>query len=227
MSKTLQKYPLVLLACAAAGLILCRSQRAEAKGTLDPVGFWQCTLAKRNIYLAILSNGKLNLDGAATTYSISGSSLRVMQQGRWVTYPFKTRGKGRTRRLGITMPDRSQMDCRALGSGRESTLSGMLCSWSGASSSYAGTSISRSTRVSFDGKGNLSYANEGGFSGPDGLYHNRSKVQRGMYRVVGKSVFLVFPDGSAGVGRVHMTQRNGRITEIKYEGSLYAAALCK
>jgi hypothetical protein len=200
---------------------------ARGKGRAELVGLWQCRLGQQSVPLAILPHGVLSFDGAAARYTVAGQTLRVLQQGQWVSYPFRAAGKGRARRVTLTMPDRRPLRCSPLGRGKERQLRGMLCSWSGSSSSYAGTSISRTTRVVFDGKGNLRYASEGGFSGPDGLVHNRSGAQRGLYRVVGKAVYLVFPDGDGAVARVHMRQADGRITELKHGRTLFAAGLCK
>jgi hypothetical protein len=205
------------LACALA-------TNAAAAGA--PLGFWQCAAGKRQVYLAILPDGLLNFDGAAARYTVAGSTLRVQQDGEWVSYPFRMVKTKRTRSLAVTMPNRQQLSCRAVGTASAAALRGMMCSWSGSSSSYSGTSYSSSTRVYFDGKGALSYAHEGGFTGPDGLHANRSRKRFGMYRVVGNAIYLVFPDGSAGVAGVHVRQSNGRITEVKYEGRLYAASLC-
>jgi hypothetical protein len=180
-------------------------------------------MGKRKVYLAILPNGRLSFDGAAAQYTVAGSSLRVKQGKRWAAYPFSRRGKA----LSITMPSKQRLACRPVSLRGAASLRGMLCSWSGSSSSYGGTSISRSTRVHFDGRGNLSYHSEGGFSGPSGLYANRGKTQRGMYRVVGNTILLVFPDGDGGAARVHMRQSSGRITEVKYRGALFASSLCK
>jgi len=212
--------------CRAALIssVLCLAG-GEAAAAGAPHGFWKCSMGKRGVYLAVLPGGVLSFDGAAARYKVTGSALQVQQDGRWVDYPYALTRKGKA--LSITMPGNQRLACKPVSLRGVASLQGMLCSWSGSSSSYAGTSISRSTRVHFDGRGNLSYHSEGGFSGPSGLYANRSKAQRGMYRILGNTILLVFPDGDGGVAQVHMRQNSGRITEVKYQGTLFAAGLCK
>ena len=89
------------------------------------------------------------------------------------------------------------------------------------------TSISRTTRVRFDGRGTLTYASEVSFSGPSGMAGSRSGKKSGLYRVVGNNILLVFPDGSGDMARIHLRQTSGRITEVKFRGKLYATGLCK
>jgi hypothetical protein len=122
-----------------------------------------------------------------------------------------------------------QQQRQPVGSGQEYLLQGTLCSWSGSSSGYGNSSYSRSTRVYFDGQGNFSYSSESSFSGDAGIAYgnNQSADNGGTYRVVGNQVHLQFNDGTTGVAQINMRQDDGRITELMYEGTLYATGLCE
>lgn len=115
------------------------------------------------------------------------------------------------------------------GSGQEYLLQGTLCSWSGSSSGYGNSSYSRSTKVYFDGQGNFSYSSEASFSGDAGIAYggDQGSGQGGTYRIVGNQVYLQFNDGTSGVAQINMQQDDGRITELMYEGTLYANGLCE
>lgn len=115
------------------------------------------------------------------------------------------------------------------GSGQEYLLQGTLCSWSGSSSGYGNSSYSRSTKVYFDGQGNFSYSSEASFSGDAGIAYggDQGSGQGGTYRIVGNQVYLQFNDGTSGVAQINMQQDDGRITELMYEGTLYATGLCE
>ena len=115
------------------------------------------------------------------------------------------------------------------GSGQEYLLQGTLCSWSGSSSGYGNSSYSRSTKVYFDGQGNFSYSSEASFSGDAGIAYggDQGSGQGGTYRIVGNQVYLQFNDGTSGVAQINMQQNDGRITELMYEGTLYATGLCE
>ena len=49
----------------------------------------------------------------------------------------------------------------------------------------------------------------------------------GRYRVQGNQVFLTLSDGSTGVATVNMRQSDGSVSELMYEGTLYAKGLCE
>jgi hypothetical protein len=122
-----------------------------------------------------------------------------------------------------------QQQRQPVGSGQEYLLQGTLCSWSGSSSGYGNSSYSSSTRVYFDGQGNFSYSSESSFSGDAGIAYggNQGAGNGGTYRVVGNQVQLQFNDGTTGVAQINMQQDDGRITELMYEGTLYATGLCE
>ena len=56
---------------------------------------------------------------------------------------------------------------------------------------------------------------------------NQGAGNGGTYRVVGNQVHLQFNDGTTGVAQINMQQDDGRITELMYEGTLYATGLCE
>jgi hypothetical protein len=111
--------------------------------------------------------------------------------------------------------------------GQEGLLKGRLCSYSGSSGSSS--SYSRTRWAYFDGRGNFTYGSEASFSSGSGLYHSGggNSDGGGTYRVMGNQIQLVFSDGSRGLARVVMQQNDGRITEVMYEGTLYAVGLCQ
>lgn len=111
--------------------------------------------------------------------------------------------------------------------GQEHFLQGRLCSYSGSSNSSS--SYSRTGWAYFDGKGKFTYGSEASFSSGSGLYHSGggNADGGGSYRVIGNQIQLMFSDGSTGLAKVVVQQNNGRITEVMYEGTLYAAGLCQ
>ena len=49
----------------------------------------------------------------------------------------------------------------------------------------------------------------------------------GTYRVTGDVIHFTFRDGSTGTAKVNMRQNDGRITELMFNGQLYATGLCQ
>lgn len=203
-------------------------QPATAQAAL--LGTWQCQRGLRGTASLIFHTAShLVYDGEATEYTLVPGAMRVQGPSGPIDYPYSLQGNN----LAIGFPDGSRIQCvkasaeaepRA-GGGNESHLRGMLCHWSGSSTSSS--SFSRSTRVNFDGRGIFSYGTESSFSGESGLaYSGPGAGNRGTYRVVGNTVHLKFSDGSSGVAQVQMRQADGRITELMFEGQLYAAGLC-
>ena len=89
------------------------------------------------------------------------------------------------------------------------------------SSSGGRSSYSRTTRVTFDGRGRFVIRNETSFSSDAGGYYNNPVTAPGSYRIDGGRVILTFSDGETGAARIKMRQNSGRITELTYEGDLY------
>ena len=75
----------------------------------------------------------------------------------------------------------------------------------------------------------FSYGSEASFSGEAGMAYSgdQSPGNRGTYSVQGNRIHLRFSDGSSALATVHMRQNNGAITEVMYEGTLYATGLCE
>ncbi len=104
-------------------------------------------------------------------------------------------------------------------------LKGTLCSWSGSSSSSG--SYSSSKWAKFDGIGRFIYGSSSSYSGTPGSMYNNSPDGAGDYEVRGNHIYLRYDDGGCDVAKVYYRQSNGVITEVKFEGTIYAAALCE
>jgi hypothetical protein len=208
--------------------ILLAGHAGAASGLLT--GAWQCGDSS----LVFRSETALVYKGEQMRYRRIGNVLRVQEEYGPVDYPFVLSGN----RLDVTFPGGSIVQCvrakaaperSAAGgtgpAGSESQLRGMLCRWSG-SSGMSG-SFSSSTRVNFDGAGRFTYSSESSFSGNAGSGYGSGPGAGGTYRVAGDVVHLTFGDGSRGTAKVNMRQNNGRITEIMFNGQLYATGLCQ
>ncbi|RMI25490.1 MAG: hypothetical protein D6681_01460 [Calditrichaeota bacterium] len=146
---------------------------------------------------------------------------QMMAPGQPGAYPYPPQGMGQPPmggNAGIPAP-----------SGQEAYLQGKFCHWSGSSSYATGeySGYSSTTWAYFDGQGNFTYGSEAAYTGSEGSMYNQSPGgEMGQYRVMGNQVLLYFADGSQGVATVHVRQPDGRITELMYEGDLYAVQLC-
>lgn len=216
------------IALASPLAVLAFSLCTAPAEAASPTGLWSCSARGRHgLLLAVLPNGRLSLEGTPTAYRVRGAALEVLYGGRWVRMPFSASGSGRTRKLTVTVPaSGARFACKIIPGGREQTLRGQFCSWSGGSSYYGGTASSRTHRVTFDGRGRFSSNREATFSGPGTGYYRRGGDKRGFYRVVGNKVIVVLANGAAGIAHVHHRYAN-RITELKYNGKLYGGANCK
>lgn len=108
---------------------------------------------------------------------------------------------------------------------QNSRLYGTFCSYS--SSGYSSSSIySSSEHVTFDGKGHYQYGSSSSYSGGGDGYYGGSGGYNGTYRVNGSKVILTSSDGEVFVAYIHYQLSNGVITELKYDGTIYAKALC-
>lgn len=216
----------------ATALFLVASAGAPHPADAAPglIGSWHCGRTS----LVFKSDSVLVYDGEQLQYRKGKNILQVQQDYGIVDYPFVLSGD----RLDVTFPDRSVLRCsraaaapgrRSAGSAKPSgstaQLRGMLCRWSG-SSGMSG-SYSSSTRVRFDGAGRFTYGTESSFSGSSGSGYGSGPGSGGTYRVSGDSVHLTFSDGSTGTATVNMRQNDGRITELMFNGQLYAAGLCE
>ena len=218
-------------------IISATAQAAQANQLL---GCWQCQSQTGMSNLCFNSENMLDFDGEPAYYLMAPQSIRVQGDSGFIDYPYSLNESS----LRITFPNGAQIQCQkkqvsssspeGTGGGKytssqNSYLYGLLCSWSGSSSSYAGSSYSRSTRVYFDGRGQFNYSSEASFSSNAGIAHGSggNPTNSGRYNVQGNRVILIFNDGSQGLAAVHMQQNDGRITELKYEGTLYATGLCE
>lgn len=112
------------------------------------------------------------------------------------------------------------------GSGTEYQLRGNFCAWSG--SSGGGSGYSRTRWAQFDGQGRFTYGSESSFSGSAGMAYGGSGAgNSGTYRVQGDTIVLMYSDGSSDSARVYNRAGDGTITEVQYDGTLWAPQLCE
>jgi hypothetical protein len=204
------------------------------------IGTWLCKTDMGEIKLEILNESRLVFDGDGAGYSLKPGIILVNSDEGTIEYPYQLKEGS----LLITFPEGIQLSFKrtaaksqppnaqqktpesATANGKEALLTGMLCSWGGSSSSSS--SYSHTMRVSFDGRGRFTYGGESSFSSEAGMAYSGGSTpsQGGTYRISGDTVHLTFNDGTSGTASVHMRQNNGRITELMYEGTLYATGLC-
>lgn len=177
---------------------------------------------------------RLIYDGETMKYQlVEPNIIRVQEDGSFIDYSYVLQDG----RLTIIYPDgnyeiftksASQKKSSSNSStpkGNVAQLSGWLCYWSGSSSSYS--SYSSTSKVYFDGRGNFAVSGEASFSGDAGAAYSGGGVdERGTYSIQGNNVILRFQDGSTGYATINMQQYDGSITELMYNGYLYATKLC-
>jgi len=168
--------------------------------------------------------------------------IQAMGDYGWIDYPYSlSQGS-----LTITFPDGSQIPFTKTSSipanqqnmnqevvnqqntGGSSTwqLKGSLCSWSGSSSSSS--SYSRTQKLVFDGQGNFKFGSESSFSSGAGMaYGDNPNVKSGRYSVGDRTVTLSYQNGDVFEFKINMRQNSGMITELMYNGTLYASGLCE
>jgi hypothetical protein len=199
-------------------------------------GRWLFQSPQGELVLEFQSGNQLSLNGESTKFQLKEGVIQAMGDYGWIDYPY-TLSQGR---LVITFPDGTQIPFTQTASptvnqqvaGNQPSggnlawqLQGMLCYWSGSSGSSS--SYSSSERISFDGRGNFTFGRESSFSGNAGIaYGGNPNVQSGTYRVEERFVVLQFQSGESYQVQINMRQNNGRITELIYNGKLYATALC-
>ncbi|MDD2928466.1 MAG: hypothetical protein PHY50_01415 [Sideroxydans sp.] len=170
-----------------------------------------------------------------SSYRLQGDAIMV--QGDWGEEAYRYTLKGN--RLQVIFPEGDRISCKRVtaesrqaengnrAQGGDAQLRGRLCQWSGSSSSYSGSSYSRTASIEFDGQGNALYSSESSYSGNAGMAYGNSGGTRGQYRVEGDQVTIRLEDGSNVVARVNMRQNDGRITELMANGKLWATGLCQ
>lgn len=234
----MNKGAIVRIAYLAWFLMLCltTSFALAAEKPANLMGRWNCQGEDGVSILEFQSGNQLVYDGEANIYRLQHGAIMV--QGMWGEEAYRYRLKGH--RLDVTFPEGETIQCsreNASGKQRNTTapsaggstasLRGRLCQWSGSSSSYSGSSYSRTASIDFDGQGNVVYGSESSFSGNAGSAYGGSGGTRGSYRVDGESVSIHLEDGSQVVAQVSMRQNDGRITELMANGKLWATGLCQ
>lgn len=210
----------------------------ETAGVAALTGAWQCQSQAGSVVLEFRSAGRLVYGGEELQYSLAGSSIRLIEQGVAVDYPYVLRGNN----LSIGTPYGEVIACArtgappaaagsrpdAGGQGRYNhLLQGTLCAWSGSSSSTG--SYSSTQRVTFDGAGRFGIGSESSFSNTAGLGYGSGDGEGGTYEVtspqVGAPIRIRWNSGEEDVAYVHFLA-GGRITEVKYGKQVFGAPLC-
>jgi len=202
------------------------------------LGKWQAS----NGTIMNFSGNKVSVAGDTYTYEIEGSYLSMYnQQGDVLTYTYQVKGNQLylylqgvgtyvLKRVGrggaVSTSRRNTYNTNRTSSAGAERLYGSFCSYS--SSGYSGSSsYSTTTRVTFDGRGHYTYGSESSYSGGGDGYYGGGGESGGTYEVVGnKGVILRANDGSVYKVAIHYMLNNGEITELQYDGVLYAKALC-
>lgn len=199
------------------------------------------------IQVAFDSSGSANIDGQVFKYTVAPPNVLNLQDqfGSQDSYQYQFTQNN----LTLTYSDGSSFVCQknkggplnrasgstgsvtmatpAQGGGNEWQLQGSFCNWSGSSSSYSGSSYSSTRRVNYDGRGRWSFGAESSFSNNAGFgYGGGGTDNSGSYRIQGNAIYYTTDAGEQGVAQVNMQQNDGRITEIKIDGALYAPQLC-
>ncbi len=199
-------------------------------------GTWVYKTSDYNFVLKILDNNQLIFDGETSSYKLVPNAIRVFDEyGGAFDYQYTLKdGK-----LSVTFPDGYQYVFlkqelapasteNAASASTFNNLYGNFCHYSG--SSGMSSSYSTTKSLYFDGKGNFSYGSESAYSGDNGIYANSSGNGRkfsGTYKVSGKIITLNFFDGYNYELKISFIQQSGEITEVDYDGTVYAKALCE
>lgn len=179
---------------------------------------------------------KVSVGQDVYTYQISGNQLTMYNNsGESISYQYSIKGD----KLYLTIPGQgsyvlTRANANAVsrkqnnGYGQANNaganrLYGTFCSYS---SSYNG-GYSTTQSVHFDGRGHYTYGSQSSYSqGGDG-YSGGDGGYSGTYKVVGnKGVILTASDGSQYRVAIYFVQDSGEITELKYDGTVYAKSLC-
>lgn len=211
---------------------------AAAAGAGSLLGQWSCQTPEGPARLNFVSNSQLTYNGETAPYEMAGNVIRV--PGEWgpVEYRYQLQGD----RLTISGTDGSVSQCQRQqggqqgagamggGTGMETYLQGMLCSYS--SSPDGGYSTQH--LLQFNGQGRFWYGLETAWDIPEttGVSRNWENGENvGSYQVTGANrgdaVYLRFADGQVGTARVYHVYQ-GMITELFLEGPdrHYGKTLC-
>jgi len=210
---------------------------ADKSGGSSLLGRWIFQSQEGQLVLEFAEDNRLIFNGEATQYQLKPGIIQAMGDYGWIDYPYTLSQSTLTLTTpeGIQVPFTKTVSTPAgqntaaapsTGGGQAWQLRGLLCYWTGSTTSYS--SYSRTERLAFDGQGNFAFSNEGGFSSDAGLIHSNSpNVYKGTYSIEGDYVYLYFQTGAVSKTKIHMRQNDGRITELMYKDKLYAAALCE
>ena len=210
-------------------------------------GRWLFQNQQGQLVLEFLSANQLSFNGETTQYQLKEGVIQAMGDYGWIDYPY-TLIQGT---LTITFPDGSRLPftktsstdpnkqwsnqqganqqgtgAQSAGGGATWQLRGTLCSWSGSSNSSSG--YSRTRKLVFDGQGNYQFGSEASFSSDAGIaYGGNPNVETGTYTVGENTVTLRNRSGESYQFTINMRQNNGTITELMFNGTLYATGLCE
>ena len=200
-------------------------------------GRWLFQSQQGQLILEFISNNELTLNGETTKYQLKAGIIQAAGEYGWIDYPY-TLSQGT---LTITFPDGTVIpftkassttanqqgtNTQRAGGGSTWQLKGALCSWSGSSNSSS--SYSSTQKIVFDGQGSFQFGSESSFSGNAGIaYSGNPNVKTGTYSIGESIVTLHFQDGDTYQVKINMRQDNGMITELMYNGTLYAKGLCE
>lgn len=177
---------------------------------------------------------RLRFNSEVRSYTRSGGRFLVQEETGVAAYPYVLESG----LLKISFPGEgvvvfrrpAKSSAAKPAGGQEYLVRGSFCSYSG-SSNYSG-SHSSSRKAFFDGRGRFTTGGESSFTTTlyDGGTAGGASTNvgpGGRYRVQGNKVLLTLPDGSTGVATVNRRQSDGSVSELMYEGTLYAKGLCE
>ena len=199
-------------------------------------GAWQCNDNYGNrSSLKFLSKNLLEYDNDQMNYRTAKGVIKIQNDyGIEEDYPYTFKKKS----LTIIFPDMTQIVCKKIvhsaKKGKTSSHSGgsfiigPLCSWSGSSSSYSGSSYSSSKRIYFSQGNHFSLSSESSFSSTAGNYYNQGADPQssGTYTIEGNSVIFRFYNGNSTRMSINIRQNSGEITELMFGQKLFAKSLC-
>lgn len=234
------------IAAASAPVPAAPPAPAPSATSGNLTGCWRCESAEGQSSLEFQAGNVLIFDGLPSHYRLVPGAIRIEDEFGAEDYRYTLGGNN----LQVTFPDGFQLRCSrvecgasgygeapapaapgypaapAPGGGNTHLLQGWFCSY--ASSGMAvGSGYSRSNRVYFDGQGNFSTRSESAYSGDPGIAYGQGGGDGGTYRVEGDRVMLTFGDGSGGAAQIYNRRGDGSISELMYNGELYAPQLCE
>ncbi len=216
---------LILAATLLAGYATAQAQQTALLGN------WQCQTPQGAATLAFSGNGQLVYNGDTTQYVVQGNVITALVDGFPQQYRYQVTGDA----LAIANPDGTRTNCRRGGAAggmaqggapagaANGALQGTMCGWSG------NANYSRTTRVTFDGRGRFGTGSESSFNNRHGSGYGSGGGDGGSYMVtsvqVGAPIRVRWANGEDDQATVHHVI-NGRITEIRYGKQVLGHAMC-